>query len=64
MRSEAIIRITCDICQTTIELVLPVTSKGYDERNLNDDLINEGWAIIDHGDDALDVCPDCQEDPT
>ncbi len=63
MRSDAYIRVTCDRCVASgdkkpseIEIALTVIARrGYDEREVDRDLEDAGWRVID-GEDICDWC--------
>lgn len=58
MRSDPIITVTCENCNSSEEVGLtPLVMGGYDERNINNILRRMGW-VIDNG---KDICPDCSE---
>lgn len=57
MRSDAWITVTCDECGAAEEIALTATAKGYDERNVDDELESLGWTVGDR-----DLCEDCASD--
>jgi hypothetical protein len=55
MKTDAFIRVTCDVCSVEMELELTATGRGWDERNVDGDLKAAGW--FDNGDKML--CDEC-----
>ncbi len=56
MRLEARLTVKCDRCkQTTTVVGLQETLDGWDDRYVNDELADQGWALAG----GEDVCPDC-----
>jgi hypothetical protein len=58
MRSDAFIVVTCDQCRGAVEIQLTTTARGYDERNIDDELTSLGWSV--EGDQ--DLCEECKKD--
>ena len=61
MRSDAYIRVSCDVknCDESEEIQLTATAGGgYDERDVDDRLRRAEWKK----DGERDICPGCVED--
>jgi hypothetical protein len=58
MRSDPVVGVVCDVCGTAeIEVGITATARGYDERNMDDDIRRHGWVVFA----GQDVCEDCVE---
>lgn len=62
MRSDAYIRVACDVCEDPgmdEEISLcALANGGWDERNVNARLHRAGWRV----EDEKDICPNCVEE--
>jgi len=58
MRNQPCLPVECDNCGETIEITLTTTVRGYDERNVDYDLMGAGWSIINIGTIDYDYCSD------
>lgn len=58
MRGETVITVTCDKCKCEDYVSLTTTARGYDERNVDEELEQMGWKI----EGGQDICPECAEE--
>ena len=62
MRSDAFIRVSCDVCEDPgmdEEIILcALAGGGWDERNVNALLHRAGWRV----EGEKDICSNCVED--
>ena len=59
MLSDAMVHVTCDTCKYDQEYTLTALARnGWDERDLERELIRDGWKI----DGDSHYCADCCED--
>jgi|WetSurMetagenome_2_1015567.scaffolds.fasta_scaffold381357_2 hypothetical protein len=60
MKSDPVITVSCDAegCSDSIQCGLTVTSHGYDERYLDNEIENQGWTIKDD----KQFCPEHSEE--
>lgn len=56
MRGSPVLLVTCDLCPHTIELELTdLADGGWDDRDVNEELDQSGWVII-NGQDICEYC--------
>lgn len=60
MIGEPVVIITCDDCgENWMEKNLTATARGWDDRDLADEIEASGWKV-DPGNINVHICPDCQ----
>ena len=57
MLTDAYIRVVCDRCgDSEEEIPLTATVKGWDDRDIDADIVGLGWQV----DSEDHICPNCQ----
>lgn len=57
MISDAYVNVSCDDCGFEIKVELTATARGYDERNVDQEIRDKGWTI----ERGYHYCADCME---
>lgn len=55
MRYDVTITVECDNCGNMIDIGLIRTTSGWDDRNVDTDVVAKGWVVFD----SQDYCHDC-----